>query len=114
MWEYLNSYVPEQSIRLQLYRRLANLQGADELKLLISEFEDRFGPLPEDTENLLLPAVHSPTRRGIRFVECNRRSLINWFYGFPPLPEGVQSRNLPQIHPNVRIRKKCLLDADEW
>jgi transcription-repair coupling factor (superfamily II helicase) len=45
-------YVPDGSLRLQLYRRLAGLaakKGIDEMR---AELEDRFGPLPVEAENL--------------------------------------------------------------
>ncbi|MBN1955116.1 MAG: transcription-repair coupling factor, partial [Anaerolineae bacterium] len=46
------SYVPDEGLRLQLYRRLAGLtaqKGIDEMR---AELEDRFGPLPAEAENL--------------------------------------------------------------
>jgi transcription-repair coupling factor (superfamily II helicase) len=46
------TYVPDGSLRLQLYRRLAGLtvkKGIDEMR---AELEDRFGPLPKEAENL--------------------------------------------------------------
>ena len=46
------SYVPDGSLRLQLYRRLAGLtvkEGIDEMR---AELEDRFGPLPVEADNL--------------------------------------------------------------
>jgi transcription-repair coupling factor (superfamily II helicase) len=46
------AYVPDESLRLQLYRRLAGLatkKGIDEMQ---AELEDRFGPLPVEAENL--------------------------------------------------------------
>ena len=46
------SYLPDATLRLQLYRRLAGLTSAQEIDDLASELEDRFGPLPERAENL--------------------------------------------------------------
>jgi transcription-repair coupling factor (superfamily II helicase) len=46
------AYVPDESLRLQLYRRLAGLtvkKGIDDMR---AELEDRFGPLPVEAENL--------------------------------------------------------------
>jgi transcription-repair coupling factor (superfamily II helicase) len=37
---------------LQLYRRLAGLTSEEEIEDIGTELEDRFGPLPEETENL--------------------------------------------------------------
>ncbi len=45
-------YVPDATLRLQLYRRLAGLTSEREIDDLRAELEDRFGPLPEEAENL--------------------------------------------------------------
>ena len=47
------SYVPEAVLRLQLYRRLAGLNTMEAIEEIGQEFIDRFGPLPEQVENLL-------------------------------------------------------------
>jgi transcription-repair coupling factor (superfamily II helicase) len=47
------SYVPEAALRLQLYRRLAGLTALDAVAELAHEFADRFGPTPEEVQNLL-------------------------------------------------------------
>jgi transcription-repair coupling factor (superfamily II helicase) len=46
-------YVPEASLRLQLYRRLAGLTDQAAVDEMGQELVDRFGPLPEPVENLL-------------------------------------------------------------
>jgi len=46
-------YVPDKNIRLRLYRRIASLRSINEVDALSEEFDDRFGPLPEEVENLL-------------------------------------------------------------
>jgi transcription-repair coupling factor (superfamily II helicase) len=46
-------YVPDKEVRLGLYRRMANLQNQSQLEALGEEFQDRFGPPPEDVRNLL-------------------------------------------------------------
>lgn len=46
------SYIPQETLRIALYRRLLRLEGAGELKELEWEVEDRFGPLPESLKNL--------------------------------------------------------------
>jgi transcription-repair coupling factor (superfamily II helicase) len=45
-------YVPDSTLRLQLYRRLATVTGEDEIADMRAELQDRFGPLPVETENL--------------------------------------------------------------
>jgi transcription-repair coupling factor (superfamily II helicase) len=46
------TYVPDQSLRLRLYRRLADLTDESALEALSEEFEDRFGSLPVLIKNL--------------------------------------------------------------
>jgi transcription-repair coupling factor (superfamily II helicase) len=45
-------YIPDDFLRLQLYRRLANLRNSTEIESIRDEFVDRFGPIPEEVENL--------------------------------------------------------------
>ena len=47
------SYVTDLSVRLNLYRRIAHLVDQGEIDAFASELIDRFGPLPEEVENLL-------------------------------------------------------------
>jgi transcription-repair coupling factor (superfamily II helicase) len=48
-----DSYVSELNVRLNLYRRLAELHTREELEGFGAELIDRFGPLPPEVENLL-------------------------------------------------------------
>ncbi|HEV7415571.1 MAG TPA: transcription-repair coupling factor, partial [Tianweitania sediminis] len=47
------SYVPDLQLRLGLYRRIAELEGAAEIDAFGAELIDRFGPLPEEVQHLL-------------------------------------------------------------
>ncbi len=46
-------YVPDEGLRLHLYRRLAGLSTLTEVDSMSQELEDRFGELPQATVNLL-------------------------------------------------------------
>ncbi len=46
-------YVPDESLRLRMYRRLAGLTTPDEIQGVRAELDDRFGPLPPAAENLI-------------------------------------------------------------
>ena len=47
------SYVPDLQLRMSLYRRLAELDDAEEIDAFGAELIDRFGPLPDEVEHLL-------------------------------------------------------------
>ncbi len=46
-------YVPDLDLRMGLYRRLNELEDAGAIEAFAAEMIDRFGPLPEATENLV-------------------------------------------------------------
>ena len=46
-------YVAEQALRLRLYRRIAGVTDTAAIDVLAEELVDRFGPLPEEVQNLL-------------------------------------------------------------
>ncbi len=47
------SYIPEIGLRMDLYRRLGSLGTNEDVNTIRLEFIDRFGPLPEEAENLM-------------------------------------------------------------
>ncbi|MGE0749225.1 MAG: transcription-repair coupling factor [Variibacter sp.] len=48
-----DDYVADLSVRLSLYRRLADLEDEQEIESVAAELVDRFGPLPQEVEHLL-------------------------------------------------------------
>jgi transcription-repair coupling factor (superfamily II helicase) len=48
-----DDYVPDLDLRMGLYRRLNDLEKAQEVEAFAAEMIDRFGKLPEATENLI-------------------------------------------------------------
>jgi transcription-repair coupling factor (superfamily II helicase) len=48
-----DTYVPDLDLRMGLYRRMNELETAAEIEPFAAEMIDRFGKLPEETENLL-------------------------------------------------------------
>ncbi len=48
-----DKYVPDLDLRMGLYRRANELESVDEIEAFAAEMADRFGTLPEATENLL-------------------------------------------------------------
>ena len=47
------SYVPDLSVRLGLYRRIADLTAQEDIEAFAAELHDRFGKVPEEVEHLL-------------------------------------------------------------
>ena len=61
-------YVAKEELRLEAYRRLAGVTTAAEVIDIRTEWEDRYGPLPEPAEALL--------RVGDLRAECHRLGLV--------------------------------------
>ena len=47
------AYVPDLQLRMQLYRRLSSLKSEEEIESFAGEMIDRFGPLPQEVEQLM-------------------------------------------------------------
>jgi len=47
------SYIESEKLRIEMYKRFAAVRGEDELEQLREELVDRFGPVPEELEELI-------------------------------------------------------------
>ncbi|HLO31270.1 MAG TPA: transcription-repair coupling factor [Anaerolineales bacterium] len=109
------NYIADQDLRLRLYRRIADLRDETEIDALSSEFQDRFGPLPEMVENLFYQM-----RVKLR-AEKAGLSAINWESGqivlrYPLLSEDRDGQRLPDLGPGIRGGKSaywCSL-GEKW
>ncbi len=99
-------YIPDQNLRLKLYRRLADVEREPELDVLVDEFLDRFGPLPPTVENLIyqMRVKLRAQEAGLAAVAFEGDQLV---LRFPPLPEGVTERNLPTFSKDVRAGRNA-------
>ncbi len=50
-------YIPDTSIKLDMYRRIAGVRDYEDAKELRKEIEERFGKIPKETENLVKVSV---------------------------------------------------------
>jgi len=48
-----NTYINDSVIKMEMYQKLSNARNADEMQDVIDELIDRFGELPQETENLV-------------------------------------------------------------
>jgi transcription-repair coupling factor (superfamily II helicase) len=111
------SYVSDRNARLRLYRRLADLRTLVELETLAEEFHDRFGPLPEETVNLLyqLKVKVLAEKAGLVSVSGENGQIV---LRYPPLAEGCPPRALPDMGSLTRTGKNAIwlsgIDRDDW
>ena len=108
-------YIQDPAVRLSLYRRAAAIIKPGEIKALREEFKDRFGPLPEPVEKLLLLLEIKlyAELAGIESISIQAKQ-INLGY-----PEG---KPLPQpwdFESRVRLGESSVwlsldLDSEDW
>jgi transcription-repair coupling factor (superfamily II helicase) len=77
------SYVPDLGLRLGLYRRLADITGREAIDAFAAELIDRFGPLPEEVNNLLevVGIKHLCREAGIERIEAGPKGAVISFRG---------------------------------
>ena len=71
-------YIADESQRVSLYRRIAQLESAAHAEELRAELQDRYGPVPESVENLLRIAVIRRQARdvGIESIAAQWRTIV--------------------------------------
>jgi transcription-repair coupling factor (superfamily II helicase) len=85
-------YVADLSVRLALYRRLAEIEHEQDIEAFAAELVDRFGPLPEEVEHLLkIVAIKALCRRAnVEKVESGPKGVVLQFRdNVFPNPEGL-------------------------
>ncbi|HEX9012385.1 MAG TPA: TRCF domain-containing protein, partial [Anaerolineaceae bacterium] len=97
-------YIPEQNMRLKIYRRLVNVRDEQEIEALRLEFADRFGPPPEAVQNLLyqLRVKLLGEKAGLASISVESDQIA---LHYPPLPDGQAARELPFVGPDIRAGK---------
>ena len=91
------SYITDDAVRLQLYRRFAGAGFLEDLDALAEELQDRFGAMPEEAQNLLyLMRVKAlATRCDAKAVGQEAGQIVvraTWLYD---APEAEVKRVLP-------------------
>jgi len=104
--EIPSTYVPDEDLRLKLYRRISNLRSDEEIAQTEIEFHDRFGDLPEGLRDLFfqMQVKLAAEEIGLDSVTMvNQQILLT----FPLLPQGFKERGLPEIDPLARAGKNA-------
>jgi transcription-repair coupling factor (superfamily II helicase) len=111
-------YVPDQNLRLQIYRRIAAIASEHDLEQLTEEFKDRFGTIVEPVENLLfqLRIRLLGEQAGLASITNEGEQIV---LRFPVLPEGIPSRELPPLGYQTRTGKNSYWmrfdsESSEW
>jgi len=95
------------------------LRSESEIAQTGIEFADRFGPIPQGVLDLLfqMKVKLRGEAAGIEAISINNNQVL---LSYPPLPNGVKDRGLPEIDPIVRAGKNGYwvniadLSKDEW
>ena len=98
-------YVPDEALRLQLYRRLAGLFNEEDIAAMAQELEDRFGELPEAVTNLLfqLKLKALALESGVQAITVDSGQIVIKAEGLEELDRaGLQRRVGPQIRVSRR------------
>jgi transcription-repair coupling factor (superfamily II helicase) len=95
------SYVSDLNLRLSLYQRLARVRSESGVRDMRRELEDRFGPLPQPAENLLLIVRLKimALRAGVEAI-----NTIDDEFVIVLGAEAARRRLGPQLHYNLGIK----------
>ncbi|MCL5024445.1 MAG: transcription-repair coupling factor [Nitrospirae bacterium] len=100
------TYVEDMTLRLSMYRRIANAKSAGDLEDLESEMSDRFGSLPREARNLLAVMRLKMAAKALlitRISEADGKVRVVFAEGTPVRPETMLG--LRKILHGVRFRE---------
>ena len=77
------AYVRDLPVRLGLYRRIGSLASDGESEAMAAELVDRFGPLPEEVDNLLqvMGLKRACREAGVEKLEAGPKGMVLQFRG---------------------------------
>ena len=87
-----DDYVPDLSVRMALYRRLNDLDEANDIEGFAAEMADRFGPIPQPAQNLLrlIEIKQNALIAGVAKIEVGARgTLVSFQEDTPPNVPGL-------------------------
>ncbi len=97
-----HEYVPSERLRLEMYRRLAEVKSGDEVAGLRSELLDRYGALPPVVENLLAVALLRVKAKQARVTDINVQGA---YVRFAPVDLADSTRvRLERLYPKSVVK----------
>jgi len=117
--EIPSGYIPDQDMRLSLYRRIASIRSQEELVSTEIEFADRFGEPPQAVKDLFfqMKVKLLGEKAGLEAINVLHNQLV---LSYPQLPQGMKQRNLNEIDPAARAGKNAYwinlgnLAGEDW
>ncbi len=113
-------YVPETGLRLQLYRRLAGLTTLEAVDEISQEFSDRFGPVPEEVQNLLyvVRVKVLAVNAGVEAIALEEGQLLIKSAGLETMDRAALQKKLQASGIPARVARRAiwleLREGDAW
>ncbi len=104
-------YVPDLDLRMSLYRRINDLSDAGNIEAFAAEMIDRFGPLPEPTENLLTLIKIKLNARAAQIAKIDvgpKGALVSFWNDQFPNVEGLlgyvdRLKGVAKLRPDMKL-----------
>lgn len=87
-----DTYISDSGLRLETYRRIACLNTEEEAQALLDELEDRFGPMPEEIQNLFHTVSLKNLCKKAHIAKLDQGAkglLISFYRNNYPFPEKI-------------------------
>jgi len=105
-------YIGDGTMRLGLYRRISALESLEEVEDFRDELRDRFGPLPEEVQNLLsiIKIKQACKKLGIKTLDSGERGFVLKFReGIDPGESVMKFINMNPRHVKLRPDNKIVV-----
>ncbi|MBA2919572.1 transcription-repair coupling factor [Sphingomonas sp. MAH-20] len=110
-------YVPDLDLRMGLYRRINELDSAEQIEGFAAELIDRFGKLPSPTENLirLIEIKLNARKAGVAKIETGPRGAVVTFHNDTPPDVPALLGYVQKIGASAKLRPDSkLVISRDW
>jgi transcription-repair coupling factor (superfamily II helicase) len=110
-------YVPDLDLRMGLYRRINELDSADQIEGFAAELIDRFGALPDPTENLvrLIEIKLNAKAASVSKIETGPRGAVVTFFNDSPPDVPALLGYVEKIGETAKLRPDSkLVISRDW
>ena len=99
------SYIADEVLRLQMYKKIALIEDEEDESDVIDELMDRFGDIPEDTMNLIrISRIRKmASKAGVREISQEGYKLKISVYPSAVFPEGLIERLVESYGEKIRF-----------